>query len=777
MSRRLRDVLDRLTRMTTAFALAAAATAATTAEADEPDLSTLAQERADLAPDESLWRQVIRGLGLPDTTTLGYGADEMAFYGRNLHVLRTVGNLFRDVLHVPRFSGLVSERIMLSAERGDLVEAMRWQFLLLDESAAREVTAPAEGTWGVAWLDGGEDGPLSPDRAMTTLMQRIGAPYSAPDREAFDSLPDGVQRLVVRLMLADVRARPWIQRAFDEQAIAAAAQAHIDRDGAGPLTLWTMEDAYAAAVASFAEDGPMRNDTLAPIAESNALVASTDLTSLAYGSLLYTQLAQHAVESFRQWRFDTGWTPAAIPAEFRGVRLETPLGVVRIMPTSDDRIELGREADVRRLAQEGGTTETQGAALLVDLGGDDTYLGRPAATGTAGLLAGGTRLGALVSTVVDLDGADTYDADGSDVAIAAGFFGVAALFDLAGDDVYQGAESSIARALHGTAMLVDYAGDDAYRNDGFYSQAAAHVGAAMLVDLAGADIYETDAFGQGLGGTRGVGAIADLRGNDRYTARDDGNVEDIYWSRSVSMAQGVGVGRRADYGDGESMAGGFGLLLDARGDDQYHASVWSQGAAYWWSAGILEDWSGNDTYRNGWYSLAAAAHFGVGSFVDLRGDDLYNLANNDAVTQPPAVARDGSLAFAIDGAGSDTYQVRSRSLGSGDLGSIAVFWERQGEDDYRVLLDRSDDTVGARALPYRDDPPLGGVTDYPPFRTFRDDMLTVGLFIDSAGRDNYNWPGGVASNASSWDQSRSPVDRGFGLDIGGADEAGEADAD
>lgn len=228
----------------------------------------------------------------------------------------------------------------------------------------------------------------------------------------------------------------------------------------------------------------------------------------------------------------------------------------------------------------------------------------------------------------------------------------------------------------------------------------------------------------------------------------------MYRGLSVSMAQGVGSGRRADFGDGLSLAGGWGLLIDGEGDDWYHATVWSQGAGYWWGVGVLEDRAGSDTYRNGWYSLGSAAHFSVGHAVDLSGSDRYNLDNPDAVGQYMGSARDGSIGIFIDGDGNDRAVLRNRSGGCADLGSVGIFWSRRGNDRYTVDLDTDVSRDGA----------LGEVVGQPVFHSFRDDLRALGLFLDTAGRDEYRWEGAEPVDLSRWDTSRSDRERALGID-------------
>ena len=68
---------------------------------------------------------------------------------------------------------------------------------------------------------------------------------------------------------------------------------------------------------------------------------------------------------------------------------------------------------------------------------------------------------------------------------------------------------------------------------------------------------------------------------------------------NTSMCQGVGMGRRADYTDGHSWAGGVGMLVEGGGDDTYSCSVFGQGCAYWYGVGLLVDKAGADQKNPG----------------------------------------------------------------------------------------------------------------------------------------------------------------------------------
>jgi hypothetical protein len=207
------------------------------------------------------------------------------------------------------------------------------------------------------------------------------------------------------------------------------------------------------------------------------------------------------------------------------------------------------------------------------------------------------------------------------------------------------------------------------------------------------------------------------------------------------------------------------MLVDGAGDDSYTGSVYSQGAGYWWSLGSLEDRSGNDTYYNEQYSCGSAPHFAIGCAVDLSGDDKYNLGNNDLARQVQGCARDGSVGIFIDGSGNDQYLHRNYCAGSADLNCISLFWDRMGDDVY----------TGDRNPAAQDSYSYGNATTYPPFLSFRDEMASIGVFLDTGGTDTYTetWPADATSRGpalqfaenSEWHHKVGPHFWGFGLDV------------
>ncbi|MBT6148531.1 MAG: PDZ domain-containing protein, partial [Gemmatimonadetes bacterium] len=191
----------------------------------------------------------------------------------------------------------------------------------------------------------------------------------------------------------------------------------------------------------------------------------------------------------------------------------------------------------------GSNVYAQDAACIIDLGGDDLYLGggRVAAT-----------FGHPVGLIIDLGGDDRY-IDRRHVGVAAAIAGVAAIIDTEGDDLYEGAMMAQAAAFAGGALLVDQSGDDVYLSD-LYAQGSAMFGLALLLDEKGADLYSAAQFAQGFAGPGAIATLLDEGGSDRYVA--DRSRPSSYGTAGIynGWSQGVGCGLRG------FAAGGLGLL-------------------------------------------------------------------------------------------------------------------------------------------------------------------------------------------------------------------------
>lgn len=327
----------------------------------------------------------------------------------------------------------------------------------------------------------------------------------------------------------------------------------------------------------------------------------------------------------------------------------------------------------------------QRVALLLDLGGNDTY---------AGFAAPMSELQGI-SVVIDLEGDDVYEA--GPLGLATGRLGVGMLVDCEGNDRYHLAAGSGGTGFAGIGLLVDQEGDDRYEGSRF-TQGAAIGGIGLLLDRSGNDDYRSFGYAIGFGGPLGIGAVVDLTGNDGYqcghryaSGYNQVDVPDAKPGEARYQYDcfgiGAGVGQRLlpkqEPPVVEDIAGGIGLVLDQEGNDRYTSSNFSQGVGYYFGAGIKMDERGNDVHEAARYGHAAAAHFGVGLFVDRAGADRYG---STGPFYNGAAAWDRSVALAVDdGVDDDTYDLqRSTGLGIADHRAWSLFVDAGGRDRYLI---------------------------------------------------------------------------------------------
>lgn len=294
----------------------------------------------------------------------------------------------------------------------------------------------------------------------------------------------------------------------------------------------------------------------------------------------------------------------------------------------------------------------------------------------------------------------------SDWGLGAGLFGLGALIDEGGDDVYRMATMGQGAALFGAGLLLDAGGDDEYR------------------------LLEGD--GQGFGGPGGIGILADRRGNDTYYAEPDASKAGRadYHSQdkvAVSNAQGVGSGRRGDGSDGHSWAGGLGALIDVDGHDHYKAGNFSQGLGYWYGTGLLWDGAGDDKYESVYFTQGSGAHFAVGALIDESGNDVHRLGENAGAAF--GFGWDVVNAFLIDrGVGNDTYEALIISSGLAEVRSNAFLLDEGGDDTY---------VLRAKTRGFGDVDDRASYTTPHRFSPFNFELGQVGMLLDLGGADKY----------------------------------------
>jgi hypothetical protein len=381
--------------------------------------------------------------------------------------------------------------------------------------------------------------------------------------------------------------------------------------------------------------------------------------------------------------------------------------------------------------------------LIIDIGGNDMYKNA----------AANMNIRNWISILIDVNGNDIYQSYDEEIpCFGAGLFGYAYLIDLAGDDSYIGHNVTQGVGLFGVGLLMDKSGNDSY--DAYVcAQGSGTFGQGILADLSGTDKYHMYQLGQGFGFTKGMGLLVDSSGNDIYIANDE--TIDFPASQSKehnsSLCQGVGFGKRADFVDGHSWAGGIGMLIDGYGDDSYSAGLFAQGCAYWYAIGLLSDLEGNDVYNGIWYVQGSGAHFGLGILLESGGDDRYNATMNMA----QGAGHDFTLGILIDESGNDIHNAPNLSLGGGNANGFGIFWDKRGDDSYSVSKAT---TLGRSNVASR-----GGL---------RDHILCLGLFLDTGGNDTYpsDTAFDFAKNNTLWIQhgtnAENPleVEKGVGYD-------------
>jgi hypothetical protein len=452
----------------------------------------------------------------------------------------------------------------------------------------------------------------------------------------------------------------------------------------------------------FVSDSQQYNDMVEDLAET------VDLNRMVGGAEDIAEALRRAADSLEYCQFPTHRT-----------EIKTKYGIIVIGTKESDKY----------------TYQTP-PLLILDPGGDDIYH-----------ISGYPSLYPLCA-IIDVAGNDKYISDDSTAAgIGGAVLGMSVVIDKAGDDLYQAKNVAQGCGIFGVGVVMDNNGNDRYRAKSF-AQGCGAFGMGILSDSAGNDSLYCWSNSQGYGYTKGCGFCVNYSGDDVYIAEDS-----ILFSpgqqtkeHNSSLAQGVGFGKRADFVDGHSWAGGVGILCDILGNDHYSAGLFAQGCGYWYAVGMLLDGAGDDNYHSVWYTLGSGAHFAVGYFDDFAGNDIYNATMNMSIGS----GHDFTIGYFNERGGNDIYNAPGLSLGGGNFQGIGIFHDWAGDDVYNtsgnfILGGANGLNQGARAY-----------------------LNTFGIFVDGGGNDTYNKP--WAKNGSRWISPKSdstqpgPFEIGVGID-------------
>ena len=498
------------------------------------------------------------------------------------------------------------------------------------------------------------------------------------EAEAAAEVDPELQRILATAVLDLAEARRWIDLAFRKVS-------WDDR-----IAVWRILDL-----------GEIQLDGLRYDPAVDDVMAQLDRESLLYGAMKAVRTTEELRARLRAWKGRQGPRPALNIAYDQS----TPIGRVMVMGEGKDH------------------HTCSDCLLVVDLGGDDTYempAGAPADPDLP------------LSVLVDLAGDDRYlPAPFGLPTQGAGVLGVGILWDVEGKDSYA-ADGPLAQGVAqvGVGLLMDESGDDRYTAAGS-SQGAAFFGVGMLADADGNDRYQCHGECQGFGGSGGAGILADARGDDQYAA--EVLPENVYrpdyhagMERNITSAQGVGLGRRGDGGDGHSWAGGFGLLLDLDGSDHYSAGTFSQGCGYWFGTGVLYDRLGDDVYESVNFSHGSGAHFCIGAVIDEAGDDEHRAVHTG--TCALGFGWDYTNALMFDRSGDDLYVGHEAVLGVANGRSSALAVDLAGDDRYELSGEGAAYGVAGA---------MEQIDTVDPARPYFHEGASLGLFLDVGGDDVY----------------------------------------
>lgn len=328
------------------------------------------------------------------------------------------------------------------------------------------------------------------------------------------------------------------------------------------------------------------------------------------------------------------------------------------------------------------TTYNKDMRLLIDNGGNDTYLNNAGGSGGREGEGGGcivlqVGLGGAhgpspgPAALIDVDGNDQYTSRRACGINGGGYGAIGFLYDAGGNDTYTGKSNAIngGAALGGLGFLLDAGGNEVYntsdpREGGGVNGGAYVGGMGFLLDGSGDDHYTAGSAAVNAGSQLAIGMLIDLGGNDKYTAKDSAS-------------------------NGGSIAG-YALLFDGAGNDEYNATSYAvNGGGISGSVSVLSDIAGNDTYlsgRDGGVNGGALAS--VSMLIDGNGNDTYSggawgVNGGAGGFFGPTGRLLPGIGILIDGAGKNTFEAGAVAVnGGGVLGGMGHLVSGTDADTY-----------------------------------------------------------------------------------------------
>jgi len=313
------------------------------------------------------------------------------------------------------------------------------------------------------------------------------------------------------------------------------------------------------------------------------------------------------------------------------------------------------QTDLGRIELSGGAKDSHnlaGACLVMDAGGNDSFEGPKDAAGT-------------ICAVVDYGPANSFHNCGF------ALLGIQAIFAQGGHDEFDSDDCGVGGAAFGASLLFERGAQNHFAC-GSIGEGGAVAGIGILSCLQGQNKFDCKWLAQGFAGPRAFGALVVPKGSNAFDADDVHitNPSPQTAQHNVSMSQGAGFGRRADPGDGHSMAGGVGILAADGGHNSYTCGVFGQGVGYWYAIGALVDFGGHASYQGVWYVQGSAAHYSIGCLLDQGGHSSF-LAT---IAQSQGQGHDYSIGLLRCRGGHDSFASQgSGAFGSGRWNGLGLF--------------------------------------------------------------------------------------------------------
>lgn len=250
------------------------------------------------------------------------------------------------------------------------------------------------------------------------------------------------------------------------------------------------------------------------------------------------------------------------------------------------------------------------------------------------------------------------------------------VIDVSGDDTYENAAATTSW-YNPISCVLDLAGDDRYEAPlhGPYNLAPHYDEEYAGYTGEPYKISRTPSFGAGV---LGYGMLLDAAGDDYYDCQYIGQGAGVF-----------GVGALHDLGGDDEYHGigalqgsgtaGTGLLIDAGGSDHYECYVYSQGYGFTESVGVLLDaGDGADTYiANNTDIVYDGPHSPV---INLNLSQGFGYGRRDDLGEGHSWM--GGIGALIDGGGDDVYDCGIYALGAAYWGGIGICVDKGGNDRY-----------------------------------------------------------------------------------------------